>query len=283
MTKRNRFIDGQLWLINYFRKKTMKIHELLNALIIIFLYPLILMPILSCYIVVISRIPVSKSIILSSNSVSYISHHQYKNVCWIFDKKILYQVMVSFYSVIMNNPNDKFIFYFIIPVKSKIDLKKFNYFLNPYSKIEIRYFKPEHAFAPYLEQKRCRHSPIIVVKVWLSKILPDVDKILFLDSDMINVAPISDVWNFDLNNKTIAATLRVTKRWINSGFIFYNLNEIRKRQNLINCAFKNSCFIDDFWHTTCHTDSIKIVPYRYNVEFYLMIKPDKTMKQENIV
>ena len=105
---------------------------------------------------------------------------------------------------------------------------------------------------------------------------------LFLDSDIINCGPISDRWDYDMRDKTILATLRVKGWWVNSGFIFYNLDLLRKKNEILKCGLRrNSCFIDDYYHTTCHRRSIQILPYRYNVEFGHMLKKDKDNETRN--
>lgn len=52
-------------------------------------------------------------------------------------------------------------------------------------------------------------SKIIKAKIWLKDILPEVKRMLYLDSDMINVAPISDIWKFNVTGKTLAGTKRI--------------------------------------------------------------------------
>lgn len=214
---------------------------------------------------------------LYSLSTNIISEKRIKRICWIFDKKITYQVLISFCSIIKNNPYESFVFYFILPPNTIIDLTAFNHFLKPWMVIEIRHFSMNHNISSIVDfhQQKCPHSSIIIVKIWLPEILPDVNQVLYLDSDMINNGPVSEIWKYDSNGKTIFATTRVNIWWINSGFIFYNLEEIRKRNNLIRCGTRiNSCFIDDLYHTRCHRQSIEILPYRYNVELKFMISKD---------
>lgn len=202
------------------------------------------------------------------------------HICWIFNENNTYQVLISFYSIIKNNPKDRFIFYFITPLNTDIDLKTFKHFINPGSKIEIRHFLPHQSTLPTFSEQKCHKSSIIIVKIWLKDILTDVDKVLYLDSDMINVAPLTELWKYDLNGKTLAATDRIhlKKFWINSGFIYYNLKDLRKRpKSLFRCASKiYPCNVDDAWHWFCNRGKVKIIPYRYNVEFIAMIhKPNR--------
>lgn len=197
--------------------------------------------------------------------------HQIKNVCWIFNEKSLYQVLISFGSIIQCNPGQQFIFYLIIPPKTKLDTKFFTALLRYNSKIIVRHYKKRHAYLPQFSNLECKWPGIIIVKLWLYEILPEVDQVLYLDTDVVNIRPISKFWEIDLKGKTLAGVPRfaVGYRWINSGVIMYNLKNLRKRdESLWECADQSTCVIDDQWHTTCNNPEWVIdLPYRYNVDF----------------
>lgn len=191
-----------------------------------------------------------------------------KKICWIFDENATYKAMLSLFSITLFNPDTNFDFYFIIPQNMTLNLSNYSRYITPGSNIFIKHFHHNHTFLP-LFSKRCSHSGIIIVKLFLYQILPTIDKILYLDTDMINFAPISQIWDLKLEGKTLAASFRDHYKWINSGFVFYNLDYIRKKpQTLWECIAKRRvCYVDDIWHTYCHNRSeVIIVPYRYNVD-----------------
>lgn len=196
---------------------------------------------------------------------------QMKKICWIFDEKATYQVLISFCSIIKNNPNETFAFYFIIPPTFSMDTTNFEHFLRHGSKIYIRHYHPKHTYMPMYSNLTCRWSGIIIAKLYLFEILPEADKILYLDTDVMNAAPIDKLWLLPLSGKTIAAPERIhySNRWINSGVVFYNLDVIRRQPSeLWKCANRKTCFVDDAWHTYCHKKSlVSVISYRYNVEF----------------
>lgn len=141
--------------------------------------------------------------------------------------------------------------------------------MKPGSNIYIKHFLKNHTYMANFERKKCPHKNIIIVKLFLSEILPDIDKILFLDTDMVNFAPISQIWNFNMEGKTLAGAFRDLFPWINSGIIYYNLDYIRKQpKSLWDCIRrKTECYVDDVWHTYFQNRSkVIIIPYRYNVE-----------------
>lgn len=76
----------------------------------------------------------------------YFPQHDIKNLCWIFDNSVIYQTLISFCSIIRNNPGHNFNYYFVIPPNSTIDMSKFNHFLPVGSQIIIKHYKPRHAY-----------------------------------------------------------------------------------------------------------------------------------------
>lgn len=199
-----------------------------------------------------------------------------KNICWIFNNKFSYRVLISFCSIIKTNPGQNFHYYFILPPNETLNTKIFYHFLPTGSKLYIRHYKPKHTYIPTYANMTCRWPNIIIVKLFLCDILPEVKKILYLDTDTVNAAPLDFLWLMDMTNKTIGVTERIQfgGGWVNSGVIFYNLENLRKQPTkLWECANQKECYIDDNWHTHCHTKEMKyIIPYRYNVEFASMYK-----------
>lgn len=203
-------------------------------------------------------------------------------ICWIFDEKAKYQVLIGLGSIIKNNPNQDFIFYFIIPPNQTIDTYEYNLLLPKQSIIYVKYFHWNHTYLSERSNLTCLWSNIIVVKIFLREILNEVDKVLYLDTDVVNVSPISNLWKFSLQKRTFAAPRRVFFQfmYINSGVVLYNLAYLRsKPQSFWDCANKRRCPVDDIWHTYCHVSERAELPYRYNVEFYPIVHlPSRSSK-----
>lgn len=197
------------------------------------------------------------------------------NICYIFNNYSRYQVLISLGSIIKNNPGKNFNFYFIIPPNEKIDIFNYSLLLPEQSRIIVKHYQYSQTYIPKRSKLRCIWDGIIVVKLHLKDILTDIEKVLYLDTDIINVAPISDLWKYPLENKTIGGTKRVFYKkvyHVNSGVILYNLKFLRKQsQKLWQCANKRLCEIDDYWHTYCLKKSRLEIPYRYDVEFSGMV------------
>lgn len=208
-----------------------------------------------------------------------------RNICWIFDDNVKYQALLSLGSVVMNNPKQKFNFYFILPPGMTIDLNPFNQLINENSKIIVRNYEQKHAYLSIHSRMNCKWPGIIIVKLWLYEILPELDEVLYFDTDVMNIAPLNQLWEYNITNKAFAAVTKFEADsfyWINSGVILYNLKELRKKdKSLWYCANKHSCFIDDEWHTGCHPrDSVFPLPLRYNIEMTYIKKPSVTNLHE---
>lgn len=208
---------------------------------------------------------------------------QVHNICYTFDHNILDRVLISVCSIIKFNPNSKFNFYFVIPPNQNIDLDRFTPFLNDGSKIYIRYYEEKHVYMPKFNSMYCRWPKLIIAKLWLHEILSELDEVLSLDSDTINITPLDQLWMINLTGKTFAGATKtdMVNRWINSGVIFYNLKELRKKnQSLWDCADEKICCIDDLWHTNCHPiDTVYDLPLRFNLDFDEIKMYSKSSKQ----
>lgn len=211
-----------------------------------------------------------------------------KNVCYIFDEGVKYQVLISLGSILLFNAKDTFTFYFILPQKTTLDLTPYKTLLNSGSQIIIKHYEPRHAYLKNYTEKKCRWSNIIIVKFRLHEILPELDKVLYLDSDTICLRPIRSFWEINLQYKNFAGTTLMedpNSRWINSGVILYNLKELRRKpKSLWECAARTKkCFVDDIWHLRCHGKSrIYQLPMRYNLNLAFLARksPTKSFERE---
>ena len=66
------------------------------------------------------------------------------------------------------------------------------------------------------------------LRLFLPDVLPNVNKVIYLDCDVCVTADISDLWVFDLNGKSIG----VDEQNFNAGVIIFDLDKIRQNYNL---------------------------------------------------
>lgn len=115
----------------------------------------------------------------------------------------------------------------------------------------------------------------------LSELLPNVDKVIYLDCDMVVNTDITELYNIDLKDNIIGGVLdarvKHKRKWknsnyINAGMIIFNLNKIRKnkiedlfvqytKENLDNITAGDQDIIN-----FTLKDRIKILPDEWNVQ-----------------
>jgi len=89
------------------------------------------------------------------------------------------------------------------------------------------YFPPDganyHTWCTYM----------VLMKIALCKLLPEVDRILAIDADAFAVRDISELWKIDLGDHLLAAVPECSKTtshytYINGGVVMWNLKEMRE-------------------------------------------------------
>ena len=87
-------------------------------------------------------------------------------------------------------------------------------------------------FSPSGPNYRSRWTYMVMIRTALTKLFPDVDRILSLDHDTIIRKPIDDLWNIDLSDNYFAAVeeKQITNRphpYYNFGVVMHNLAKLR--------------------------------------------------------
>ncbi|OHT03873.1 hypothetical protein TRFO_01604 [Tritrichomonas foetus] len=201
---------------------------------------------------------------------------EYKAICLIFNEKIWRQAAVTFTSILKNEPNFPFVFHIFNTVYCR-NLEFRKYFLETAqrtkSKVVFHQINDTKLYFPRFNRE-CGWPPLIMAKLYLSKYLSNEDKVLYLDADTLAVQPISSIFQYEFNieGKYLAGAKdcgTYPKYWVNSGFIYYNLEKIR-RDNQLDKALKcvHNCgkrYYDDWCHTRCFPrKKVRILPNRYN-------------------
>ena len=140
--------------------------------------------------------------------------------------------------------------------------KELTKFLKSFStEMTIHFYYQNNQFGKGYETRGI--STATYYRLLLHKMLPNVDKIIYSDLDVIFQKDLAEVWNFDIGNNAVAgvkATFNLNHKWmaheqkhqywttelknmkgkyIQAGFLLMNLKEIRK--------MKNGEKIDEIW------------------------------------
>lgn len=102
----------------------------------------------------------------------------------------------------------------------------------PLSRVKVIDVSGQTYFPPTGPNFTCQWTYMVMMRVALCHILPDVDKILSLDCDTIVREDISDLWNWDLRDDYFAAAQEIHRdfhgqAYHNCGVVMWNLKQMR--------------------------------------------------------
>ena len=122
-------------------------------------------------------------------------------------------------------------------------------------------------------------TPSSLYKFYIAEILKDIDRVIFLDGDIIVQEDLSSLYNIDLEGKQIGAVKDVVGMtfvnngdpnfsYFNSGILLMDLDEMRKN----NCASKAMEYrknginerMDQDALNYVFKDNVKILPFKWN-------------------
>ena len=133
-------------------------------------------------------------------------------------------------------------------------------------------------YNPHGPNVKQRWTYIGLIRSALSKVFPDIDKILTIDCDAIVVEDISDLWNIDIDDFYFAAVKEPTisrmenMLYTNSGVAMMNLKKLREdrkdNEMLLLLNTKPLTFVcQDAMNIVCQSKILQI-PNEYNATNY---------------
>ncbi len=217
------------------------------------------------------------------------------NILTCTDSKFVIPTGVMFYSVCKNNVGEELNFYLIVDgsvtesqkQSIEIEIKKFTNTTIQFFKVDIKEIEE------YLVVKNPNFPKSIYYRLLLSNILPkELDKILYLDGDIIVRHNLKDLWNTDISNYSLGAVVNQTngkkfwerlkypkeKGYFNSGVLLVNIKYWRDNalvDNFIDYLKNNADILvnpDQDVLNFVLQDSKLLLQERYNVqEFFYRI------------
>lgn len=124
-----------------------------------------------------------------------------------------------------------------------------------------------------------RCSYMVLLRAALTKLFPNLDKILSIDNDIIINENISNLWEIDLKDNYFAGVAEPRKstekfKYINFGFIMYNLKQLRidKKDDEIISNLNTYYYPEaeqDCFNTTCQNKILELSS-TYNCNWYTL-------------
>lgn len=169
------------------------------------------------------------------------------NLLVTLDSAYIHILCVMLKSILISNPNTKFTVYMLNSSLTEDDFEKVNNYLqnDRIKLVDIKINDELLDGAPVTD----RYPKEMYYRIFAAKFLPqDIDKILYLDPDLIVRKELDSLYNMDLGDNYFAAASHVGKfltsfnalrlemedeaPYINSGVMLINIALLRKEQDL---------------------------------------------------
>lgn len=165
------------------------------------------------------------------------------NICMITDDNYIMPTSVAIHSMIVNKGNGKYNFYIITSNLSEESEKAFKNFEREDVSVKIirenaqKRFEGFHVFS---NDSICVASISALLKFIIPDLLPSLDKVLYLDGDLIVENDLSELYSTELGDNYAATVLDVSKvywksefnscvkNYFNSGVMLLNLKKMRE-------------------------------------------------------
>ena len=231
--------------------------------------------------------------ILGNTAVNINDKNTY-NICYIFDHGAVRGAGVSICSICENNCGKNIIFHVLCSNLQQDDINKLKQLAQKYKTTIILYFINKKA--NILKDIVIGNFPIII---WYRIFLPYIincEKILYLDSDIINLKPLKEIFQIDINKYCLFAVPDLEKTqndrtkalklksniYFNSGVLMINIPKWLKNNisnKILNVAktYGEQLILPD-------QDALNIVFQKTNDVFYLDKKYNRVAlwKEKNI-
>lgn len=206
------------------------------------------------------------------------------NICLCADNNVVEYMSALIVSILRNSSQDEeFIFHIITSCISEENKNYINELKN-IKNFQLKYYNPIHRekFERWYSEKTPQKWPVeVFFKLDIPFILKDLDKVLYLDCDMIAVNNFKELFDINMDNYTVAAAkdklisnshlkkikLNKSNGYFNSGLLLINIKNF-------NTLFPNDTFLEKI---DKYLNNIKIVEYPeqdiINIIFNNKIKP----------
>lgn len=206
------------------------------------------------------------------------------NICLCADNNVVEYMSALIVSILRNSSQDEEFTFHIITSCISEENKNYLNELKNIKNFQLKYYNPIHRekFERWYSEKTPQKWPVeVFFKLDIPFILKDLDKVLYLDCDMIAVNNFKELFDINMDNYTVAAAkdklisnshlkkikLNKSNGYFNSGLLLINIKNF-------NTLFPNDTFLEKI---DKYLNNIKIVEYPeqdiINIIFNNKIKP----------
>lgn len=169
--------------------------------------------------------------------------------------------------------------------------------------LDVSHLAEEYGLEKLRVRKRFRVSAYY--RLLIAKLLPDVDKVVYLDCDLAVLCDIAELYNVNLGENLVAAVedrgvltgwvkdpkfipylnglgMKDVSWYFNSGVLVMNLSEIRRRnlfEDFLDVAKRNTCYFMDqnVLNVVCEGHVVRL-DYSWNVQLSNPVEEDAPLK-----
>ena len=208
------------------------------------------------------------------------------NITLITDSRYTLPTAVSMYSAIKNKCDTSIYNFYIITENTTPKDNDFLLSLKNLAQnsLNINLISRNEPDLPYENMERFLQYKVGMHKIYLSEILNEIDKVIYMDGDTVVLKDLRDLFDIDVSNVYAAVAkdgiyyrfpkemkeMGLDKRgyYFNSGVMLHNLAEQRKDnivEKLVNYVKTNKDFYgDQDVLNVVMNDKLKLMSYRYN-------------------
>lgn len=221
-----------------------------------------------------------------AKKIHKVSLNEVINVCMTFDDNYLYHAMVAIASMIRNvQQNSKINLNLLCSQNLSVNSRKIicQEFKND---IELNFWEIEENLFQNFPLNRKHININTYYRLVIDKVLSHLDKVIYIDADVVVYGNIAELWNEDLEGNLIAGSLdeggiSQTRRlqlppssnYINAGVLIFNLKDIRKKYKDIfyiygkkYLEYKDKIILQDQdILNIVYFESIKVLDLRWNI------------------
>ena len=168
------------------------------------------------------------------------------NIAYIFDANYLMQTGVSVFSLLTNNSKEAIHFFLIHPKKMPKDLDKLHETIESFgSSFSTFHYDEYDALLNRLKVPLDSGHRVVYYRLFLAELIPQIDRLLYLDGDTIILNDLSPLYQTDLGDKIIgmaydsnsnevkyAFGLKDDEPYYNAGIILYDLKKYREKLDM---------------------------------------------------
>ncbi len=214
------------------------------------------------------------------------------DLVYCVDRNVVEQSLVSLTSVLENNRTTHLNAHYVYAELSAKDMKSIQALQKKYENLNLVFHKVDaRRLKGLFSRKYTKITPIGYGRFLLAEILPDVKKILYMDTDVVCIGDVSSLWSLDISDNFAAAAaeypswyasgmtknqgkarLFIAKKneMINSGVMLFNLDYMREKE-IVEALFKTDKLIinrmnqDQDIYNVVFEGKMLILPAIYNM------------------